>query len=42
MIGGAIAHVVFRNRLHVGFLAAIVAASNAGGSGAWWETPRRR
>jgi Na+/H+ antiporter NhaD/arsenite permease-like protein len=33
MIGGAIAHVVFRNRLHVGFLAAIVAASNAGGSG---------
>ncbi|MGE0158904.1 MAG: citrate transporter [Gemmatimonadales bacterium] len=33
MIGGAIAHVVFRNRLHVGYLAAIVAASNAGGSG---------
>ena len=33
MIGGAIAHVVFRARVHVGFLAAIVAASNAGGSG---------
>jgi Na+/H+ antiporter NhaD/arsenite permease-like protein len=33
MIGGAIAHVVFRDRVHVGFLAAIVAASNAGGSG---------
>jgi Na+/H+ antiporter NhaD/arsenite permease-like protein len=33
MIGGAIAHVVFRGKLHVGFLAAIVAASNAGGSG---------
>jgi len=33
MIGGAIAHVVFRERVHVGFLAAIVAASNAGGSG---------
>ena len=33
MIGGAIAHVVFRERVHVGYLAAIVAASNAGGSG---------
>ncbi len=33
MIGGAIAHVVFRDRLHVGYLAAIVAASNAGGAG---------
>lgn len=33
MIGGAIARSVFRGRLHVGYLAAIVAASNAGGSG---------
>ncbi|HET9948269.1 MAG TPA: hypothetical protein VFQ22_05080 [Longimicrobiales bacterium] len=33
MIGGAMALVVFRGRVHLGFLAAIVAASNAGGSG---------
>ncbi len=33
MIGGTIAMVVFRGHLHVGFLAAIVAASNAGGAG---------
>jgi len=33
MIGGAIAFVVFNKRVHVGYLAAIVAASNAGGSG---------
>ncbi len=33
MIGGAIAHTVFRGQVHIGFLAAIVAASNAGGSG---------
>jgi Na+/H+ antiporter NhaD/arsenite permease-like protein len=33
LIGGAIAAVVFRNKVHIGFLAAIVAASNAGGSG---------
>jgi Na+/H+ antiporter NhaD/arsenite permease-like protein len=33
MIGGAMAHVLYRGRLHVGFLAAIVAASNAGGAG---------
>jgi Na+/H+ antiporter NhaD/arsenite permease-like protein len=33
MIGGTIAATVFRNRLHIGYLAAIVAASNAGGSG---------
>jgi Na+/H+ antiporter NhaD/arsenite permease-like protein len=33
LIGGAMAHVVFRRRVHLGFLAAIVAASNAGGSG---------
>jgi Na+/H+ antiporter NhaD/arsenite permease-like protein len=33
LIGGTIASVVFRGRVHVGYLAAIVAASNAGGSG---------
>ena len=33
LIGGAMAHAVFRGRVHLGFLAAIVAASNAGGSG---------
>jgi len=33
MIGGAIAHTVFRGKVHVGYLAGIVAASNAGGSG---------
>jgi Na+/H+ antiporter NhaD/arsenite permease-like protein len=33
MIGGAIAHTVFRARVHTGYLAAIVAASNAGGAG---------
>jgi Na+/H+ antiporter NhaD/arsenite permease-like protein len=33
MIGGAIAHTVFRARVHIGYLAAIVAASNAGGAG---------
>ncbi|MBM4238487.1 MAG: citrate transporter [Gammaproteobacteria bacterium] len=33
MIGGTVAATVFRNRLHIGYFAAIVAASNAGGSG---------
>ncbi len=33
MIGGAVAHTVFKGRVHTGFLAAIVAASNAGGAG---------
>ena len=33
LIGGAMAHQLFRGKVHVGFLAAIVAASNAGGSG---------
>ena len=33
MIGGAIAMVVFKGKVHLGFLAAIVAASNAGGAG---------
>ena len=33
MIGGAIAHTVFKGKVHVGYLAGIVAASNAGGAG---------
>src|SRR4051795_1755936 len=33
LIGGTIARAVFRGKVHIGFLAAIVAASNAGGSG---------
>ena len=33
LIGGTIASVVFRGKVHIGYLAAIVAASNAGGSG---------
>lgn len=33
MIGGTIAMVVFKGNVHIGFLAAIVAASNAGGAG---------
>jgi hypothetical protein len=33
MIGGAMAHQLFRAKVHIGYLAAIVAASNAGGSG---------
>src|SRR5207248_3991537 len=33
LIGGTIARIVFRGKVHIGYLAAIVAASNAGGSG---------
>ncbi len=33
LIGGAIAHTVFRGKVHIGYLAAIVAASNGGGAG---------
>jgi len=33
MIGGTMAAVLYQRKLHIGFLAAIVAASNAGGSG---------
>jgi len=33
LIGGTIAIVVFKKRVHIGYIAAIVAASNAGGSG---------
>lgn len=33
LIGGTVASVVFRHKVHIGYLAAIVAASNGGGSG---------
>jgi Na+/H+ antiporter NhaD/arsenite permease-like protein len=33
MIGGAVALTVFKGKVHLGYLAAIVAASNAGGAG---------
>jgi Na+/H+ antiporter NhaD/arsenite permease-like protein len=33
MIGGTMAYTVFRGKVHIGYLAAIVAASNAGGAG---------
>ena len=33
MIGGAIAHTVFKGKVHIGYLAGIVAASNGGGAG---------
>jgi Na+/H+ antiporter NhaD/arsenite permease-like protein len=33
LIGGAVAHTVFKGKVHIGYLAAIVAASNAGGAG---------
>jgi Na+/H+ antiporter NhaD/arsenite permease-like protein len=33
LIGGTVAATVFRHKLHIGYIAALVAASNAGGSG---------
>ncbi len=33
LIGGTVAMVVFKHKVHLGYIAAIVAASNAGGSG---------
>jgi Na+/H+ antiporter NhaD/arsenite permease-like protein len=33
LIGGTVAASVFRNRVHIGYIAALVAAANAGGSG---------
>jgi Na+/H+ antiporter NhaD/arsenite permease-like protein len=33
MIGGAMAHTLFQGRVHIGYLAALVAAANAGGAG---------
>src|SRR4029453_13978779 len=32
LIGGAMAHQLFRAKVHIGYIAAIVAASNAGGA----------
>ena len=32
LIGGAVAHTVFKGRVHIGYIAGIVAASNAGGA----------
>ena len=32
LVGGAMAHQLFRGRVHIGYLAAIVAAANAGGA----------
>jgi len=32
LIGGAVAHIVFKGRVHIGYIAGIVAASNAGGA----------
>src|SRR5437870_5549654 len=46
LIGGTIARTVFRGKVHIGYLAAIVAASNAGGSAgvvaAAWRIQRQR
>lgn len=33
MIGGGIAHTIFKRKVHIGYIVGIVAASNAGGSG---------
>lgn len=33
LIGGAMAHQLFKTKVHIGYLAAIVAAANAGGAG---------
>ena len=33
LIGGAMAHQLFRGRVHIGYLAALVACANAGGAG---------
>jgi hypothetical protein len=40
LIGGVVAKRVFRDKVHIGYVAAIVAASNAGGSGS--SRPRSR
>ena len=39
LIGGTVAHTVFKGRVHVGYLAALTAASNAGGAGSVLGTP---
>lgn len=40
LIGGAMAHQLFNAKVHIGYLAGIVAASNAGGAGAYLVTLR--
>ena len=42
LIGGTIAATVFRHKVHIGYLAAIVAASNGGGSGSVITGSNRR
>ena len=39
LVGGTMARHVFRGKVHIGYLAAIVAASNAGGPAASLATP---
>ena len=39
LIGGAMAHQLFRAKVHIGFVAAIVAAANAGGAWSVLATP---
>ncbi|MGZ5117196.1 MAG: PEP-CTERM sorting domain-containing protein [Burkholderiales bacterium] len=41
LIGASVAGSVFRHRVHIGYLAAIVGASNAGGAGSVLATLRR-
>jgi len=43
LIGGTVARHVFQGKVHIGYLAAIVAASNAGGSvpSPWWKPTSR-
>jgi hypothetical protein len=40
LIGGVMAREVFKGKVHIGYLAAIVAASNAAARAAWSATPR--
>lgn len=43
MIGGAIAHTVFKGKVHIGYLAGIVVRPpTRAARAAWWATPRPR
>lgn len=42
LVGGAIAHQIFRAKVHIGYLAAIVGAANVGAHGASWEIQRQQ
>jgi hypothetical protein len=42
LIGGTMARHVFNGKVHIGYLAAIVAASTPAAPAAWWATPPRR